>query len=82
MTYNAAETEDNNDVFLCESGINKFFLRRHVNKRDFNSKNQFLFFYGEDNDLGMFYEAMVFDDKIQSVDILSQSGIYDDCVYV
>ena len=82
MTYNLAETEDLNDVFLCESWINKFFLKRHVNKRDFNTKNSNLFFYGEDNDLGMFYEAMVFDPTIQSIDILSQSGIYDDCVYV
>lgn len=82
MTYNAAETEDMNDVFLCESGINKFFLRRHVSKKEFNNKNQHLFFYWEDNDLWMFYEALIFDDKIDSVDILSQSWIYEDCVYV
>lgn len=82
MTYNMAETEDLNDVFLCESGINKFFLKRHTTKRDFNSKNSNLFFYGEDNDLGMFYEAIIYDPTIISIDILSQSWVYDDCVYV
>lgn len=82
MTYNLAETEDLNDVFLCESWWEKFFLRRHVSKKDFNTKNNVLFFYWEDNDLWMFYEALVYSENIQSLDILSQSGIYDDCVYV
>lgn len=77
---NGTETDDLQMVYVMRINEELKILYRLPTKKRFNEKySWYLWFYGEDNDLGLFYESM---DKtaIPEVQVTILNGMYDDCV--
>ena len=59
VTQDFGETETPNIAYVVKFRDITTIMHRYSNKKKFNDKHGTqTFFYGEDNDLGMFYEAI------------------------
>lgn len=73
------ESETENIVYIFEVNKQTILIHRYSNKKKFNDRYwSIMFFYGEDNDLGMLYEAFDSTDKVPMIDMITHNGIYGD----
>lgn len=81
VSLNGAESDVPQSVFLFEIKWINTIIYRFSGKRKFNDRyaGQWLFFFGEDNDLGYFFDVLDKSD-IPEIQIITHNGIYDNCV--